>query len=270
MDESELKTIAKQIRRDVIEMIYHAGSGHPGGSLSVTDILVALYFSGILKYDSKRPDLEDRDYFILSNGHECPAWYAVLAKAGYFPEKNLASLRSFGSPLQGHPEKGRLLAVETTTGSLGQGICVGVGIALGLKRQGKNNHVFIVTSDGEQDEGSVWETLRIASVYNLTNLTLIIDRNNMQIDGPTEEISRLEPLANKYQSFGWDTEEIDGHNFQQLISVLAKKNNEEKPRVIIAKTIRGKGVSFMEQSSHYHAKKLTEEEYKKALSELTR
>lgn len=269
MDESELKTIAKQIRRDVIEMIYKARSGHPGGSLSVTDILVALYFGGILKYDKNNPDWEDRDYFILSNGHECPAWYAVLAKAGYFPKEKLLSLRDFGSPLQGHPEKERLSAVETTTGSLGQGICVGVGIALGLKRQGKNNHVFIVTSDGEQDEGSVWEVLRIVSTYNLDNLTVIIDRNNMQIDGPTEEISRLEPLANKYQSFGWETEEIDGHDFQQLISVLAKKNKEEKPRAIIAKTIRGKGVSFMEGNIHYHAKKLTDEEYKEALEELS-
>lgn len=270
MNTTKLENISKEIRRNVIKMIYQAGSGHPGGSLSVTDILVALYFGNILKYDPKDPKWEDRDYFILSNGHECPAWYAVLAKADYFPQEKLSSLRSFNSPLQGHPEKGRLSAVETTTGSLGQGICVGVGIALGLKRQGKNNHVFVITSDGEQDEGSVWEALRIASVYNLTNLTVIIDRNNMQIDGPTEEISRLEPLANKYQSFGWETEEIDGHDFQQLISVLAKKNKEERPRVIIAKTIRGKGVSFMEGNIHYHAKKLTEEEYKEALEELSK
>lgn len=266
---TELENTAREIRKKVIEMIYHAGSGHPGGSLSVVDILVTLYFGGILKYDKNYPNWEGRDYFILSNGHVCPAWYAVLAKAGFFPEEELFSLRNFGSPLQGHPEKGRLNAIETTTGSLGQGICVGVGIALGLKRQKRNNHVFVITSDGEQDEGSVWESLRITSSYELNNFTMIIDRNGMQIDGPTEKISMLEPLAEKYQAFGWETKEIDGHNFRKLIDAFQEKE-KIKPLVIIAKTIRGKGVSFMEDSPEFHAKKLTQEEYQKAIRELSK
>lgn len=269
MNEDDLIKIAKEIRRDVIEMIYCAGSGHPGGSLSVTDILVALYFGGILKYNNKNPHWEGRDYFILSNGHECPSWYAVLSKAGCVSRGLLMKLRDFNSPLQGHPEKGRLPMIETTTGSLGQGICVGVGIALGLKRQKKSNHVYIVTSDGEHDEGSVWETLRIASHYGLDNLTVIVDRNSMQIDGKTEKVSMLNPLKTKYESFGWETVEINGHDYKQLTSSLSKRNPNGKPYAIIAKTIRGKGVSFMENSPLYHAKKLTDEEYQKTIKELS-
>lgn len=268
MNETDLKNISKEIRRNVIEMIYRAGSGHPGGSLSVTDIIVSLYFGGILKFDVKNPQWEKRDYFILSNGHECPAWYAILAKAGCIDRELLRTLRDFNSPLQGHPEKGRLPYIETTTGSLGQGICVGVGMALGLKSQNKTNHVYVLTSDGEHEEGSVWEALRIAGHYGLDNLTIIADRNGMQIDGETENVSKLNPLKEKYESFGLNTVEIDGHNFHKLYTALSNQNTNGKPYGIIANTIRGKGVSFMEQSPLYHAKKLSEEEYKKAIEEL--
>jgi transketolase len=268
MNETELNTIAKEIRREVIEMIYSAGSGHPGGSLSITDILVSLYFGGILKFDPKNPKWEKRDYFILSNGHECPSWYAVLAKAGFINHEMLMTLRDFNSPLQGHPEKGRLPFIETTTGSLGQGICVGVGLALGLIRQNKENHVYVLTSDGEHDEGSVWEALRIASHFGLDNLTVIVDKNGMQIDGETEKVSNLNPLLEKYISFGWNAKEINGHNFTDLQNCLSTKTMNGKPTGIIAKTIRGKGISFMENSPMYHAKKLTKEEYQKAMEEL--
>lgn len=262
-----MKEIAREIRLKVIEMVYQSGRAHPGGSLSAADILVALYFGGILRYDPQNPKREGRDFFILSNGHTCPDWYAVLAKANFFPKEKLTSLRELGSPLQGHPEKGRLDVIETTTGSLGQGICVGVGIAIGLKRQKSINRVFILTSDGEQDEGSVWEALRIAAFEKLDNLTIIIDRNGMQIDGPTEKISSLEPLKEKYLAFGFEVEVVDGHNLSQLVNTL-RKRTQGKPYAIIAKTIRGKGVSFMENSPHYHAKTLTKEEYFKAIAEL--
>lgn len=257
---NDLTGLAQEIRRDIIQMIYKAGSGHPGGSLSSVEFFVSLYFGGIKN---------DDDYFILSNGHVCPTWYATLAHTGLLPHEQLLTLRNFGSPLQGHPERGKLKEIITTTGSLGQGVCVAVGIALGLKKKGENKKVFCLTSDGEQDEGSVWEAARIAAHYNLDNLYLAVDRDMMQIGGKTEEVSRLEPLLEKYVAFNFDAWEIDGHNMGEIKKTFGeafqKKGN---PKVVILKTIRGKGVSFMEKDPSYHAKTLTEEIRKKAMSEL--
>lgn len=269
MDIAKLKNTANTIRQEALKQIYLAGSGHPGSSLSSADILTVLYFNEVLKHDSKYPTWEDRDYFILSNGHACPAWYAVLAIRGYFPKEELENFRSLGHFLQGHPDKSRMSWIETSTGSLGQGISVGLGLALGLKKLNKENLVYVLESDGEQDEGSVWEVNRIAAHYKLDNLKVIIDRNGMQIDASTEKVSALEPLNKKYESFGWQVEECDGHNFQILSDSIKKiLAVKDKPAVLIAKTIRGKGVSFMENSLSYHAKSLTKEEYNNALSEL--
>lgn len=269
MDIESLKSVAKKIRTLSLTEIYQAKSGHPGSSLSSADILTALYFLPILKFDKTNAYNEERDYFILSNGHACPAWYAVLSQIGFIEENELVNLRKFGHFLQGHPDKSKFPLAETSTGSLGQGICVGLGLALGLKKLKKNNKVYVLESDGEQDEGSVWEVNRIAAFYGLDNLQVIIDRNKMQIDGPTEKESALEPLDEKYQSFGWYVKKINGHDFTELKDGLGEimviKN---QPAVLIAETIRGKGVSFMEQSPLYHAKELSEEEYKKAVEEI--
>lgn len=257
---NELLDVTLEIRKDIVQMIYKAGSGHPGGSLSSVDFFVSLYFNGILGRN---------DYFILSNGHVCPAWYATLAHAGFFPHEKLLTLRDFGSSLQGHPERGRLPQILTTTGSLGQGVCVAVGLALGLKRKRRKLKVFCLTSDGEQDEGSVWEAARIAAHFSLDNLFLAVDRNMMQIDGKTEEVSQLEPLVEKYEAFGFDTQEIDGNDLSQIKRAFRKVlRKKDMPHVVILKTVRGKGVSFMEGNPHYHAKTLTEEEFEKAMEEL--
>ncbi|MBI3981032.1 transketolase [Candidatus Microgenomates bacterium] len=265
----DLKSQAKKIRLLALMSIYQAKSGHPGSSLSSADILTALYFIPILKIDKANAFSQNRDYFILSNGHACPAWYAVLSQLGFIQESELVNLRKFGHFLQGHPDKSKFPLVESTTGSLGQGITVGLGLAMGLKNLKKDNRVYVLESDGEQDEGSVWEVNRIAAHYQLDNLKVIIDRNKMQIDGPTEKQSALEPLDEKYKSFGWFVKKINGHDFSQLKSGLNEiKQVKGQPAVLIAETIRGKGVSFMEQSVLYHAKTLTEEEYNKAKNEI--
>lgn len=269
MKVSDLELIAKRVRTLSIKAIYEAKSGHPGSSLSSADILTALYFLPVLRLDKKNALNENRDYFILSNGHACPAWYAVLSQIGFFPEEELFNLRKFGHFLQGHPDKSKFPLVETTTGSLGQGITVALGLAMGLKSLKRNNRVYVLESDGEQDEGSVWEVNRIASFYQLDNLRVIVDRNKMQIDGPTELCSALEPLDEKYRSFGWYVKKINGHDFEQLTQGFSEAETVRgKPSVIIAETIRGKGVSFMEQSPLYHARSLTEQEYQNALKEL--
>jgi transketolase len=255
-----LSQVSRKVRKDIIEMIYRAGSGHPGGSLSSTDILVGLYFGGVMG---------EKDKFVLSAGHVCPAWYAVLSSRFKVQSSKLGDLRKIGSELQGHPYKKFASFVETSTGSLGQGVSVGVGLALGKKMKKEKGRIWVLSSDGEQEEGQVWEAAMFASKQKLNNLCLIIDRNGMQIGGETEKITALEPLAQKYFSFGWNVLEIDGHNFDQIIPALKKaRENQDKPLVIIAKTIRGKGVSFMENQIRYHACTLTEEEYKKAMEEL--
>src|SRR3989338_1396701 len=264
----ELQLKANSIRQDIIKMLVEAGSGHPGGSLGLTDIFTVLYFN-LLKHNPKKPNWEVRDRLILSNGHVCPVRYATMAEAGYFPISELATLRKLGSKLQGHPSRLDLLGLELSTASLGQGLGVAVGMALAGKLKKQTHKIFCVTSDGEHDEGSTWEAIMGASKYKLDNLINIIDRNNIQISGFTHEIWPLEPLKAKYEAFGWKVFEIDGHNFKQLLSVFKQAEKVKNRSVcIIAKTIPGKGVSFMENSYHWHGKTPNAEEANKALEEL--
>jgi transketolase len=266
---SELDEKSRKIRRSVIEMIYRAGSGHPGGSLSATDILVALYFGNILKFDPHYPKAEKRDRFILSCGHVCPAFYAVLAELGVFNEGLLTTLREKGSALQGHPSLIHADFLETSSGSLGQGLSLGAGKALALKLQGEKEKVVVLSSDGEQNEGAHWEAIMFAAHQKLDNLNLIIDQNGMQIGGWTKEVLDLQPLLEKYRAFGWEVFQANGHDFCQLITTFSNfSNRRKKPKVAICRTVRGKGVSFMEGAEKYHAASLTAEEYQKAMEEL--
>ncbi|MEW5760645.1 MAG: transketolase [Candidatus Thermoplasmatota archaeon] len=263
----ELEEIARDIRRKIVEMIGTAGSGHPGGSLSATDIIVALYFH-VMKHDPKNPKWNERDRFVLSKGHAAPALYAVLATAGYFPVEILNSLRKIDSILQGHPDMRKVPGIEISSGALGQGLSVANGIALAGKIDKMNYKVYVLIGDGESDEGGIWEGAMFASHYKLDNLTAILDRNMMQIDGYTEDVMSLEPLADKWKAFGWQVIEIDGNSMKEIIHALTQENIKGKPKMIIAHTIKGKGVSFMEGNIAFHGKAPTKEEMKKALLEL--
>jgi transketolase len=240
-------------------MLTHAGSGHPGGSLSVIDILVALYF-GRLRHDPKRPDWPDRDRVVLSKGHAVPALYAVMARAGYLDGAMLRSLRKLGSPLQGHPDRVALPGVEAATGSLGQGLSVSVGMALGLRRSGSAARVYCILGDGEMQEGQVWEAAMAAPrvgqpAHPLDNLVAIVDYNKIQLDDFVRKILDLEPLVAKWKAFGWSTVEIDGHDFEQIGTALEEAASRRgMPTVIVAHTIKGKGVSFMENDPGWHGK----------------
>jgi len=264
---SQLKNTALKIRRHVIEMITQAGSGHPGGSLGLADIMTSLYFA-VLKHRPDQPDWPERDYFLLSNGHVCPVWYATLAEAGYFQSADLLSLRQFGSALQGHPERNSIPGVENTSGLLGQGLSLGCGIAEACRLDDKNNHIFVQTSDAEHQEGQTWEAYRYAGQRKLCNLTVLIDRNGMQIDGLTKDIAPLEPLAEKITSFAWQTVEIDGHNFDQINWALNGARTCHQPTAIICKTILGKGVSFMENNPDWHGRAPSPAQAQQALLEL--
>lgn len=267
---SELESTAKKIRKQIIEMIYRAGSGHPGGSLSSVDILVSLFYGNILKYDPRDPKNERRDRFILSCGHVAPALYALLADLGVFNETVLESLRAFGSTLQGHPSLIHADFLETSSGSLGQGLSIGIGKALAMKEKKEKEKVVVFSSDGEQDEGSVWEAAMFAAYHKLDNINLIIDQNGMQIGGFTANVLKTEPLAEKYHSFGWDVLQTNGHDFRELLGNFSDFNERSnKPKVAICRTIRGKGVSFMENEMRFHACTLTEDEYKRAMEELS-
>ena len=248
----ELEETSRKIRRDIMVMLAEAGSGHSGGSLSAVEILVSLYWD-ILKRDPKKPDWEERDWFVLSKGHACPVLYAVLAAQGYFPRKELWTLRKLNSILQGHPHQLKTPGVEFSTGSLGQGLSLAAGAAMGLKRQGMPNSVFVLTGDGEQNEGSIWEAGMTAAHYRLDNLCAICDRNYLMIDGNTEEVMGLDPLPEKWRAFNWQVIEIDGHDLSQMTYAyqrfLLEKN---RPTMIIANTIKGKGVSFMENLPDWH------------------
>jgi transketolase len=270
LDDLLLREHAKNIRHLIIEMITSAKSGHPGGSLSAVEILVSLYFGGVLNYDPKNPLLESRDRFFLSKGHAAPVLYSTLAEAGYFDKSGLDTLRQLNSPFQGHPDMRKLPGIEASTGSLGQGLSISVGCALGLRLKGLKSHVFALLGDGELEEGQVWEAAMAASHFKLDNLTAIVDRNNLQIDGFTEEVMSLEPLADKWLSFGWNVLELSGHDFDQIVPALlnAKKRDDRKPLVIIAHTIKGKGVSFMENICDFHGKAPSEDQAKIAYSEL--
>ncbi|HIH98291.1 MAG TPA: transketolase [Thermoplasmata archaeon] len=264
----DLEIKAVKIRKHIIESIYSAGSGHPGGSLSVADVLTALYFHE-MRHDPKNPGWEDRDRLVLSKGHAAPALYAVLAEAGYFPVKELKNLRKMGHFLQGHPCMLRVPGVEMSTGSLGQGLSVGVGMALAGKIDRKSYRVFVVMGDGETHEGQVWEAASAAVHFKLDNLIGIIDRNGLQIDGPTEEIMTLEPVRKRWKAVGWKIIEIDGHQIPQILEALYRASRfREKPTMIIAHTLKGKGVSFMQGTLSFHGKAPSKEQYEKAMSEL--
>ena len=263
-----LEEMANTLREDVIEMLLEAGSGHSAGPLGMADIFSALYFH-VLNHDPKNPDWADRDRFILSNGHICPIRYAAMARAGYFPIEELLTLRKINSRLQGHPHRKVLPGVETTSGPLGSGLSQSIGVALTGKLDNKNYRVFCAMSDGELQEGNTWEAFMFAGKNKLNNLVAIIDRNNIQIDGNTEDVMSLEPLKEKFESFKWHVIEIDGHNIEQFIDATNEaKAIHEKPTVIIAHTIPGKGVSFMENNYTWHGKPPTKEEAVKALIEL--
>ena len=250
-------------------MIGAAGSGHPGGSLSEVELLTALFFR-VLRHDPKNPNWADRDRFILSKGHGCPALYAVYAATGYLDPKMLLTLRKLGSPLQGHPDKRMLPVLEASTGSLGQGISIGIGMALAARLDRRDSHVFVLVGDGEIQEGQNWEAAMFAPYHKLSNLTVIVDNNKQQLDDWTHKILDLSPLQAKWESFGWNVREIDGHDFEQVIPALqeARANSSGKPTVILANTVKGKGVSFMENNIKWHGVAPKPEEVEAAVKEL--
>lgn len=252
-------------------MVYEAGSGHLGGSFSSLDILVALFFGGVIRYNCHDHQDPRRDRFILSNGHVCPAYYAVLAECGLINREKLNSLRALGSSLQGHPSRTFLPLLDTSSGSLGQGISVAVGRALAAKIKNEHHCVYCLTSDGEHDEGSTWEAILTASHYGLGNLINIVDRNGMQIGGETEKVLALDPLAEKYRAFGWQVFVVNGHDYTELLQAISQaKDFHREPSVVIARTVSGKGVSFMEGKKRFHSGMPTEKEYQQAMEELGR
>ncbi|MEG1492985.1 MAG: transketolase [Gordonibacter sp.] len=267
---TELERRANEMRIDIVRMIAEAGSGHPGGSLSSADILTALYFGGVLKHDPENPQDASRDRFILAKGHAAPALYAVLAQAGYFPREELLSLRKLGSRLQGHPDSNQLPGVEVSTGSLGQGLSIAAGAAAGLVLEGGDQAVFALLGDGECQEGQVWEAAMFAAHRRLDNLVAIVDRNGLQIDGCTADVCDPGDLGAKFAAFGWDVHEVDGHDVSALVRALAeaKADRTGKPHALIAHTVKGKGVSFMENEAGWHGKAPNADQLTCALSEL--
>ena len=267
---TELERRANDMRADIVRMIAEAGSGHPGGSLSCADILAALYFGGVLEHDPRNPQWEGRDRFILAKGHAAPALYAVLAQAGYFPREELATLRKLGSRLQGHPDSTQVPGVEVSTGSLGQGRSVAAGAAAGLKLDGAPQTVFALLGDGECQEGQVWEAAMFAAHRQLDNLVAVVDRNGLQIDGRTCDVCDPGDLGAKFAAFGWDVAEVDGHDLDALVAVLgaAKAGRDGRPHAVIARTVKGKGVPFMENEAGWHGKAPNAEQAAEALAAL--
>jgi len=263
-----LEQKATILRKDIVEMLYKAGSGHPGGSLSAVEILSALYFKE-MNVDEKNPTWKERDRFVLSKGHAAPVLYAALGEKGFFPKSELWKLRKIGNLLQGHPEMKNIPGVDMSTGSLGQGFSTAVGMALGLKTDKSESRVFTLLGDGELQEGIVWEAAMAAAHYNLDNLTAFVDYNGLQIDGPNEEVMGVNPITDKFKAFGWNVLTADGHNFAEILQALEKaKETKEKPTVIVAKTVKGKGVSFMEDQAGWHGKAPNKEERDQAMNEL--
>lgn len=263
-----LQEKARSIRRDIIEMLGQAGSGHTGGSLSAADIVACLYFAE-MNIDPKRPDWEDRDRFVLSKGHAAPVLYAALAEKGYFPREQLMTLRRLGSPLQGHPDMRKLPGVEASTGSLGQGISWAVGMALGGRMDNKSYRVYALLGDGEIEEGMVWEAVMAAAHYRLDNLAIFVDNNGLQIDGRIDDVLSPRPITDKFKAFGCEVVEIDGHNLNEIMQALDHaRNTKGKPTAIIARTIKGKGCSFMENKAEWHGTAPKADEVKRALAEI--
>ena len=270
METSELNRIANDVRIDIVRMVAEAGSGHPGGSLSAADIMTALYFGGVMEYDPEDPNKPDRDRFVLAKGHAAPVLYATLAQAGFFPKEELLTLRKLGSRLQGHPDRNLLPGVEVSTGSLGQGLSISCGMAAGLKLAGNDAAVFALLGDGECQEGQVWEAAMFAAHNKLDNLVAIVDRNGLQIDGRTEDVCDPGDMRMKFEAFGWHAFEVDGHDIAALVEALnsAKAHRDGKPHAIIARTVKGKGVSFMENQAGWHGKAPNAEQLAQALSDL--
>ncbi len=265
----QLQAICKTIRRHIIEMITAAKSGHPGGSLSAVEILVSLYFGGHLRYDAQNPQWPERDRFILSKGHACPVLYAVMAEAGITPIDQLTTLRKMGSIYQGHPDRRFIPAIEASTGSLGEGLSIGLGMALAAKLDQSPSRAYVVLGDGEIQEGQIWEAAMFGAFHKMDNVVAIVDYNRIQLDGFVKNIMELEPLADKWRSFGWHVIEVDGHDLAALDAAWNEaKATKEKPTCVIAHTVKGKGVSFMENNPKYHGVAPSKEEMELALKEL--
>lgn len=268
--ENEIKALeqkSREVRRCIVEMICKACSGHPGGSLSAADLVTALFFKA-LRHDPKRPDWPERDRFHMSKGHACPLWYTVLALSGYFSVDKLWTLRQFGSMLQGHPDR-RTPGVEVASGSLGQGLSVSLGMCLAAKMDKKDFRVYCLMGDGEIQEGNIWEAAMACSHYRVDNLCAILDYNGFQIDGKTKDVMNLEPVTAKWQAFGWHTIEIDGHNMREILAAYDEaKSVKVKPTIVIARTIKGKGVCCMENVADFHGRAPTKEETEQALRDL--
>jgi transketolase len=263
-----LQSTANECRIKIISMLNQSGSGHPGSSLSAIDVITTLFFHE-MRWDPQNPAWEERDRFVLSKGHGVPALYAVLAHKGAIPEAELATLRRTNSRIQGHPDRVKLPVMEASTGSLGQGLSIAQGIALGLKQQKRSARAFCMVGDGECQEGQIWETVMSAPKFKLNNLVVFLDNNNGQIDGHVTEVMDLQPLADKWRAFRWAVHEIDGHDFEQILGALAKaKEEKDRPTVVICKTVKGKGVSFMENNVKWHGVAPNADETKQALEEL--
>lgn len=267
-DIQELKNIAGNVRINILHMLTKAGSGHTGGSLSAVDVAVAIYFSK-MEFDPKNPLWEKRDRFIMSKGHAAPLMYAIMAEAGYFPKETIETLRTIESPLQGHPCCRKLPGIEVSTGSLGQGLSVANGMALGLKLDDNPARVYCIMGDGEIQEGQIWEAAMTAAHYKIDNICGVVDNNGLQIDGPVEKVMGIEPIHDKWASFGWHVIDIDGHNMEEILAALNEAGSVKgRPSVIIANTTKGKGVSFFENKVEYHGKAPSQEEFEKAVKEI--
>ncbi|MCR5346930.1 MAG: transketolase [Fretibacterium sp.] len=264
---TELESIAKEIRKEIYKIAHHAGGGHMGGAFSVADILATLYFGGVLRYDPQKPDWEDRDKFILSKGHSCYALYAVLARAGFFSEKELRYAGKPGSSLGGHPKLREIPGVEASTGALGHGLSFAIGIACADKIDGRDSHVYVVLGDGECQEGSVWEGALSAPTLGLDNLTAVVDHNKLQAMDALENIVHMKPFAEKWRAFGWNVMEIDGHDHAQIREALLARA-DGRPAVVIANTVKGKGVSFMENKPIWHFRMPNDKELPMLMEEL--
>ena len=263
----ELQAMAKELRRDIIQTIYTAGSGHPGGSLSELEILISLYF-GVMRYNPQDPQWPDRDRFVLSKGHASPGFYAVLARAGYFPQEELSTYRQLNSRIQGHAHP-MTPGVEMNSGSLGMGLSFALGCALAARLDSKDYMVYALLGDGECDEGEIWEAAMSAAHHQATNLVAIVDRNRIQNDRFTDQVMGLEPLADKWRDFGWQVHEIDGHDLDALLATFAQaRSNPAKPTAVIANTVKGKGVSFMENNPGFHGRAPNADEFQQAMEEL--
>lgn len=268
MDFKKFEKIASQIRIDVIEQVHSAGSGHPGGSLSAADIVTALYFKE-MNIDPKEPAMKGRDKFVLSKGHAAPVQYAALAERGYFPKEELLTLRKLGSHLQGHPNRDKVPGIEMSTGSLGQGFAVCVGMALANKLDGDDGRIYTLLGDGELQEGLIWEAAMASAHYKLDNMCVIVDWNGLQIDGNNDDVMTVKPIDEKFKAFGFNVVIIDGHNFGEIFEAFDNAREcKGKPTVIIAKTHKGRGVSFMEDQAGWHGKAPDDEQTKQAIEEL--